>query len=90
MSELFLRWRTHFATNPNLWSTNLDSFSIKGVLVIGTPNPAVLTLSLAIDLPVWLENLPTSLALASDIQRNYPGIKVLYQNVPDSDGLIIR
>ncbi len=90
MSEMFLRWRDHFATNPNLRSTKHDGFSILGVLVTATPNPDVLALSVATDLPIWLENLPTSLALAADIQRDFPGIKVLYQDDPDNDGLIIR
>ena len=90
MSETFLRWRDHFATNPNLRSTKQDSFSIQDILVAATQNPDVLALSIATELPIWLENLPTSLALAADIQRDFPGIKVLYEDDPDNDGLIIR
>ena len=90
MSETFLRWRDHFATNPNLTSTKQDSFSIQDILVTATPNPDVLALTIATELPIWLENLPTSLALAADIQRDFPGIKVLYEDDPDNDGLIIR
>jgi len=90
MSETFLRWRDHFATNPNLRSTKQDSFSIQDILVAATQNPDVLALSIATELPIWLENLPTSLALAADIQRDFPGIKVLYEDDPDNDGRIIR
>lgn len=90
MSDSSLRWREHFATNPNLSSTNHDCFAIHGVLVAATPNPDVLSLSLATDLPIWLENLPTSLKLAADIQHDYPGIKVLYEDNPVNDGLTIR
>ena len=90
MSETFLRWRDHFATNPNLRSTKQDSFSIQDILVTATQNPDVLALSIATELPIWLENLPTSLALAADIQRDFPGIKVFYEDDPDNDGLIIR
>ncbi len=55
-----------------------------------TPNPDVLSFSLATDLPLWLENLPTSLKLAADIQHDYLGIKVLYQDDPVNDGITIR
>ena len=55
-----------------------------------TSNPDVLSFSVATELPIWLENLPTSLNLAAEIQRDNPGIKVLYEDDPENDGLIIR
>ena len=90
MSDVLLHWRDHFATDHNLNSTQPDSFSLQGVLVTVTSNPDVLALSTATVLPIWLENLPTSLALAAEMQRDFPGIKVLYEDDPDNDGLIIR
>jgi hypothetical protein len=90
MSDVLLHWRDHFATDHNLNSTQPDSFSLQGILVAVTSNPDVLALSIATVLPIWLENLPTSLALAADMQRDFPGIKVLYEDDPDNDGLIIR
>jgi hypothetical protein len=59
-------------------------------MVTATSNPDVLYFSVATELPIWLENLPTSLNLAADIQRDYPGIKVLYEDDPENDGLVIR
>ena len=90
MSDVLRHWRDHFATDHNLNSTQPDSFSLQGILVAVTSNPDVLALSIATVLPIWLENLPTSLALAADMQRDFPGIKVLYEDDPDNDGLIIR
>ena len=90
MSDVLLHWRDHFATDHNLNSTQPDSFSLQGILVAVTSNPDVLALSIATVLPIWLENLPTSLALAAEMQRDFPGIKVLYEDDPDNDGLIIR
>jgi hypothetical protein len=90
MSDVLRHWRDHFATDHNLNSTQPDSFSLQGILVAVTSNPDVLALSIATVLPIWLENLPTSLALAAEMQRDFPGIKVLYEDDPDNDGLIIR
>jgi len=90
MSDVLLHWRDRLATDHNLNSTQPDSFSLQGVLVTVTLNPDVLAISTATELPMWLENLPTSLALAADMQREFPGIKVLYEDDPDNDGLIIR
>jgi len=90
MSDVLRHWRDQFATDHNLNSTQPDSFSLQGILVAVTSNPDVLALSIATVLPIWLENLPTSLALAAEMQRDFPGIKVLYEDDPDNDGLIIR
>lgn len=90
MNDVLLHWRDRLATDHNLNSTQPDSFSLQGVLVTVTLNPDVLAISTATELPMWLENLPTSLALAADMQREFPGIKVLYEDDPDNDGLIIR
>ena len=90
MNALYIRWRDHFAANPLFLSTQQDGFSVNGVTVAVTSNPDVLSCSVATELPIWLENLPTSLSLATDIQRDYPGIKVLYEDDPENDGLIIR
>lgn len=90
MNASFIRWRDHFAANPLFLSTQQDGFSVNGVSVATTSNPDVLSFSVATELPIWLENLPTSLNLAAEIQRDYPGIKVLYEDDPENDGLIIR
>ena len=90
MNASFIRWRDHFAVNPLFLSTQQDGFSVNGVSVAMTSNPDVLSFSVAAELPIWLENLPTSLNLAAEIQRDYPGIKVLYEDDPENYGLIIR
>ncbi len=90
MNALLLRWCDDFAANPLFLSTQQDGFSVSGVSVAMTSNPDVLSFSVATELPIWLENLPTSLNLAAEIQRDYPGIKVLYEDDPENDGLIIR
>ena len=90
MNASFIRWRDHFAANLPFLSTQQDGFSVNGVSVAATSNPDVLTFSVATELPIWLENLPTSLNLAAEIQRDCPGIKVLYEDDPENDGLIIR
>ena len=90
MNALFIRWRDHFAANPPFLITQQDGFSVNGVSVATTSNLDVLSFSVATELPIWLENLPTSLNLAAEIQRDYPGIKVLYEDDPENDGLIIR
>ena len=90
MNASFIRWRDHFAANPLFLSTQQDGFSVNGVSVAAKSNPDVLSFSVAAELPIWLENIPTSLSLAAEIQRDYPGIKVLYEDDPENDGLIIR
>lgn len=90
MSASFSRWRDHFAANPLFLSTQQDGFSVNGVSVAATSNPDVLAFSVTTELPVWLENLPTSLKLAADIQFKYSGIKVLYVDDPVNDGLYIK
>ena len=90
MNALFIRWRDHFAANPPFLITQQDGFSVNGVSVATTSNLDVLSFSVATELPIWLENLPTSLSLAAEIQRDFHGIKVLYEDDPENDGLIIR
>ena len=90
MNEPLLRWRDHFATSPMLTSAKSDSFSVNGITVAATSNPDVLSFSFVTELPIWLENLPTSLKLAADIQMDHPGVKVLYEDDPANDGLFIR
>ena len=90
MNASFIRWRDHFAANPPFLLTQQVGFSVNGVSVAATSNPDVLSFSVAAELPIWLENLPTSLSLAAEIQRDCPGIKVLYEDDPENDGLIIR
>ena len=90
MTKSLNRWRDHFAKSPQLTSANSDSFSVNGITVAATSNPDVLSFSFATELPIWLENLPTSLKLAADIQLEHPGIKVLYEDDPANDGLFIR
>jgi len=90
MNASFIRWRDHFAANPPFLLTQQDGFSVNGVSVATTSNPDVLSFSVATELPIWLENLPTSLSLAAEIQRDFQGIKVLYEDDPENDGLIIR
>ena len=85
-----MRWRDHFAANPLFLSTQQDGFSVNGVSVAATSNPDVLSFSFVTELPIWLENLSTSLQLAADIQMDHPGIKVLYEDDPVNDGLVIR
>lgn len=90
MNALLLRWCEKFGGVLHLDVTKTEYFSFRGVSVAATFNPDVLSFSVATDLPIWLENLPTSLNLAAEIQRDYPGIKVLYEDDPENDGLIIR
>lgn len=90
MSESLLRWRDHFAKNPLLLSANSDSFSVNGITVAATSNPDVLAFSVTTELPPWLDNLQTSNQLASDLQREHPGIKVLYEDDPVKYGLYIK
>ncbi len=90
MSESLVRWRDHFATSPLLTSAKADSFSVNGITVSATSNPDVLACSFVTELPIWLENLPTSLKLAADLQRNHPGVKVLYEDDTANDGLFIK
>ena len=90
MNEPLLRWRDHFAKSPMLTSAKSDSFSVNGITVAATSNPDVLSFSFVTELPIWLENLPTSLKLAADIQMDHPGVKVLYEDDPANDGLFIR
>ena len=90
MNALLLRWCEHLGGVLYLDATQTESFSVQGVTVAATSNTDVLTFSVATELPIWLENLPTSLNLAADIQRDFQGIKVLYKDDPENDGLIIR
>ena len=90
MNALLLRWCEHLGGVLYLDATQTESFSVQGVTVAATSNTDVLTFSVATELPIWLENLPTSLNLAAEIQRDCPGIKVLYEDDPENDGLIIR
>lgn len=90
MNEPLLRWRDHFAKSPMLTSAKSDSFSVNGITVAATSNPDVLSFSFVTELPIWLENLPTSLKLAADTQRDHPGVKVLYEDDPANDGLFIK
>ncbi|MFZ4780753.1 MAG: hypothetical protein ACOYLC_00430 [Armatimonadaceae bacterium] len=90
MNALILRWCENLGSVLHLNATHTECFSIQGVMVTATSNPDVLSFSVATELPIWLENLPTSLNLAADIQRDYPGIKVLYEDDPENDGLVIR
>ena len=90
MNEPLLRWRDHFAKSRMLTSAKSDSFSVNGITVAATSNPDVLSFSFVTELPIWLENLPTSLKLAADIQMNHPGVKVLYEDDPANDGLFIK
>lgn len=90
MNASFIRWRDHFAANPLFLSTQQDGFSVNGVSVVATSNPDVLSFSVATELPIWLENLPTSLKLAADIQQDHLGIKVLFEDDQANDGLFIR
>ena len=90
MNTLLLRWCEKLGGVLHLDATQTECFSFQGVTVAATSNPDVLSFSVATELPIWLENLPTSLSLAAEIQRDYPGIKVLYEDDPENDGLIIR
>ncbi|MFM7189137.1 MAG: hypothetical protein ACKO14_15130 [Armatimonadota bacterium] len=90
MNASFIRWRDQFAANPLFLSTQNDGFSVNGVSVAKTFNPDVLAFSISTELPIWLENLPTSLKLASELQREHMGVKVLYVDDPENDGLYIR
>ncbi len=90
MNASFIRWRDHFAANPLFLSTQQDGFSVNGVSVVATSNPDVLALSVTTELPPWLDNLQTSNKLASDLQREHQGIKVLYEDDPVKYGLYIR
>ena len=90
MNALLLRWCEKLVGVLHLDATQTECFSFQGVTVAATSNPDVLSFSVATELPIWLENLPTSLNLAAEIQRDYPGIKVLYEDDPENDGLIIR
>ena len=90
MNTLLLRWCEKLGGVLHLDATQTEGFSFRGVSVAATSNPDVLSFSVATELPIWLENLPTSLSLAAEIQRDYPGIKVLYEDDPENDGLIIR
>ncbi len=90
MNALLLRWCEHLGGVLYLDATQTESFSVQGVTVAATSNTDVLSFSVATELPIWLENLPTSLNLATDIQRDFQGIKVLYKDDPENDGLIIR
>ena len=90
LNASFIRWRDHFDKSPLLTSAKSDSFSVNGITVAATSNPDVLSFSVATELPIWLENLPTSLKLAADIQQDHPGIKVLFEDDQANDGLFIR
>ena len=90
MNTLLLRWCEKLGGVLHLDATKTEGFSFRGVSVAATSNPDVLSFSVATELPIWLENLPTSLNLAAEIQRDYPGIKVRYEDAPENDGLIIR
>lgn len=90
MNALLLRWCEHLGGVLHLDETQTECFSVQGVMVAATSNPDVLSFSVATELPIWLENLPTSLNLAAEIQRDFQGIKVLYEDDPENDGLIIR
>ena len=90
MNTLLLRWCEKLSGVLHLDATKTECFSVQGVMVATTSNPDVLSFSVATELPIWLENLPTSLSLAADIQRDFQGIKVLYEDDPENDGLIIR
>ena len=90
MNALLLRWCEKLVGVLHFDATQTECFSFQGVTVAATSNPDVLSFSVATELPIWLENLPTSLSLAAEIQRDYPGIKVLYEDDPENDGLIIR
>lgn len=90
VNALLLHWCDHLEGVLHLDATQTERFSVQGVMVAATSNPDVLSFSIATELPIWLENLPTSLSLAADIQRDGPGIKVLYEDDPENDGLIIR
>lgn len=90
MNALIRRWCESLESVLHLNATHTECFFIQGVMVTATSVPDVLSFSIATELPIWLENLPTSLNLAADIQRDYPGIKVLYEDDPENDGLVIR
>ena len=90
MNALLLHWYDHLEGVLHLDATQPERFSVQGVMVAATSNPDVLSFSVAAELPIWLENLPTSLNLAAEIQRDFQGIKVLYEDDPENDGLIIR
>lgn len=90
MSASFIRWRDHFATKQLFQSTQQVGFSVNGVSVVATSNPDDLAFSVTTELPPWLDNLQTSNKLASDLQREHPGIKVLYDDDPVKYGLYIR
>lgn len=90
MNASFIRWRDHFSANPLCLSPQQDGFSVNGVSVAATSNLDVLAFSVTTELPIWLKNLLTSLKLASELQREHLGVKVLYVDDPENDGLYIR